>query len=143
MAKSLKKLDFEKINWTNTIKNFNRFSKENKLGVLTVIEKGIGSGKFFGVGNVAAPVDPENPPVLPLWIWPYVMVNGRIVIIFVRGPKRKKIPGIGPKVKDAQDLISSVITAKDVQFERFASNGVQHLVVKDSKTQFEVVALPE
>jgi hypothetical protein len=143
MAKSLKKLAFDKVNWTNTFKNFNRLSKDNRLGFLTVIEKEIGNGKFLGIGKVAAPVDPENPPVLPPWVWPYVMVNGRLVIIFIRGPKRKKIPGIGPKVKDVQDLISSVITAKDVQFERFASNGVQHLVVKNANTQLEFMALPE
>lgn len=144
MAKLLKKMTFDKINWVGAIKNFNRLTLDNKKGYLTIIGKEVGAGKFHGVGSVAAPVDPENPPVLPPWVWPYVMVNGRFVIVFIHGPKKKKFPPeIDPKAKDVEDLILSVVNSKDVKFDRFASNGVQHLIVKNANTQLEFMALPE
>ncbi len=133
MAKSLKKLDFEKINWTNTIKNFNRFSKENKLGVLDSIGKEVATGKFQAVGKVDPDYVAPGPHII-------VLGNGRIIVIIVFGPKPKPFPGIGPYVRET---LETAIKAKDVKFDRFANNGVQHMMVTTSKAKIEIMAMPK
>ena len=133
MAKSLKKLEFEKVNWTSTIKNFNRLSKDNKVGVLNSIGKEIAAGKFETVGKVDPDYVAPGPHII-------VLGNGRIIIIIIFGPKPRPIPGIGPYV---QETFETAINAKDVKFDRFANNGVQHMMVTTSKAKIEIMALPK
>ena len=64
MAKSLKKLALDKINWATTIKNFNRYSKDNKLAALNIVGNAM-AGKF---GNVALPIGPEYDD-FPVWLF--------------------------------------------------------------------------
>ena len=137
MAKSLKKLPFEKINWTSTVKNFNRLSKVNKLGMLTVIGNQVAAGKL---GNNALPVGPEDMPRFPPWIWPYIMTDDRLTVVYIRGPKKT---GIRDVKAFAQELIEKAASDKNVKFDRFASNGVQHLMVNTSSIQFEILVMPK
>ena len=136
MAKSLKKLALDKINWATTIKNFNRYSKDNKLAALNIVGNAL-AGKF---GNVALPIGPEYDD-FPVWLWPYITPTGRgrVLVVIIHG-KKKKIDGIGPR---AQAVVADAVNAKDVKFDRFASNGIQHLVVTAPDTKFEIMVFPK
>lgn len=137
MAKSLKKLVFEKINWTSTVKNFNRLSKVNKLGMLTAIGNQVAAGKL---GNTAYPIGPEDLERFPPWVWPYIMADDRLAVVYIRGPKKK---GVLDVKSYAQELITTAASDKNVKFDRFASNGVQHLMVNTSSIQFEILVMPK
>ena len=52
MAKTLKKLDFEKINWAKTLKNFNRLKKENKFNYLNTLATAIKNENILSVSKV-------------------------------------------------------------------------------------------
>jgi len=132
MAKSLKKLTFDKINWTSTIKNFNRLTPANKLGYLNIIGKEVASNNMKPIG----PGTWHGPTPLD----PYVVVLGHgIIIVVIRGPRPKPFPGIGPYIRET---FTEAINAKDAKFNRFASHGVQHLMLNTSKAQFEILSTP-
>jgi hypothetical protein len=128
MAKTIKKLDFDKINWAKTIKNFSRLKKENKLGLLSTIPGAIKNENILSVSKV----NPDWPG------WRPIIVIDHIIIVVVRGPKPR--PGIGPYVRETFD---AVLNAKDVNFNRFSKDGIQHMIVTSGKGQLEIMAVPE
>lgn len=128
MAKTLKKLDFEKINWAKTLKNFNRLKKENKFNYLNTIPAAIKNENILSVSKV----DPDWPG------WRPIIIIDHIVIVVVRGPK--PIPGIGPYVRQT---FNDVLNAKDVKFNRFSQDGIQHMIVTSGKGQLEIMSVPD
>ena len=132
MAKLLKNVAFEKINWTSTIKNFKRLSKDNKFVALNTIGKELAAGKYEAIGKVNPEYVPKGPHI--------IVLGGGIIIIVVGGPIPKPFPGIGPYVRDTYQ---ATINAKDFKFDRFASNGIQHLMLTSSKSKIEILSMPK
>ena len=128
MAKMLKKLEFEKINWAKTIKNFSRFKKENKLGYLATIPGAIKNENILSVSKV----NPDWPG------WRPIIIVDHIIIIVIRGPKPR--PGIGPYVKET---LTDVINAKDLKISRYSKDTVQHMMLTCGKGQIEIMSVPD
>ena len=82
MAKTLKKLDFEKINWAKTLKNFNRLKKENKFNYLNTLATAIKNENILSVSKV----NPDWPG------WRPIIIIDHIVIVVVRGPYPRNWP---------------------------------------------------
>ena len=68
------------------------------------------------------------------------MADDRLAVVYIRGPKKK---GVLDVKSYAQELITTAASDKNVKFDRFASNGVQHLMVNTSSIQFEILVMPK
>ena len=124
-AKLGKKLEFDKIDWQKTIKNFNRYKPENRIGKLEIVAGGISD-------NTIMKPNPDWTPHYPI-----IIRVGGIIIIIVRGPAPK--PKYGPCF---MEMFKEAIYDKDAKFNRFSGKGIQHLVVTTPKTQIEILATP-
>ena len=135
VAKLGKKLEFDKIDWQKTIKNFNSYNPENRITILNTIAEGLDKGHIY------KPVGPETDPESGHII---IIVRGGviIIIIFHLGRRPRPVPGPGPVIMEVKDILDKTISGGDTVFNRFSSNGVQHLMMDSPKNKIEIIANP-